>query len=178
MPSLRSAFLLSAGLAVLVTMVACSRPQATPAVARETTLYVNADLGFAIEHPQDWRHGEQTQPAGCTGKLRWASTKKTAAASLEVTVLAPPQPGDGLDQILQKFVATYTDFTVTEHQPLQLAGVSAEKIDGHTADRTFEVIAVAATNRTYLLALAAPSAGFAAHQELFDKIVDSFRILP
>ena len=178
MPSLRNIFLYISVLAALMAMAACSRPQATPAVANETTLYVNADLGFAIEHPQDWRHGVQTQPAGSAGRLRWVSTKKPTAASLEVTVLTPPQSDSGCDQILQDFLGEHPDLTVTDRKPLQLAGSDAEKLEGHTAGQTFEVITVATAKRAFILALAAPTTAFPAHQDLFDKIVDSFRILP
>ena len=74
MPPLRRSSLLLLSLALLLATSACGGPKHAPDASKQTSYYVDANLGFALEHPQNWvrtrRRPFPAPPAGSTGRWR------------------------------------------------------------------------------------------------------------
>ena len=178
MPSLRRSSLLLLSLALLLATSACGGPKHAPDTSQRTSYYVDANLGFALEHPQNWVHTLQTPPTGTAGRIDWAPAAPGAAGRLEVTALLPRQATGGFDRLLGIFMADQHDFTLASRNPMEIPGAAAQKATGHTPGRSFEVILITSPSRAFILAFSAPAKSFATYRKLFDEIVDSFRILP
>ena len=135
MPPLHRRFLLLLGLALLLMLCACSHPQKSPEIPEQTTYYIDANLGFAVEHPQDWaRTVSATQP-DTTGTISWTPLPGAAPASLAVTAMTPQQAVGGFDRLLEIFTADTPGFTTTDREPLDIPGAAAEKVVGRTPAR-------------------------------------------
>jgi hypothetical protein len=178
MPPLRRCFLPLLGLALLLMLGACSHPQNSPEIPEQTTYYIDANLGFAIEHPQDWTRTVPATEPDTVGTISWAPLTGTAPASLAVIAMTPQQAVGGFDHMLEIFTTDKPGFTTTVREPLDIPGAAAEKVVGQTPAQAFELILVTASRNAFILALSTPPGSVADYQDLFDKVVDSFRIIP
>ena len=178
MPPLRRCFLPLLGLALLLMLGACSHPQKSPEIPEQTTYYIDANLGFAIEHPQDWaRTVPATQP-DTTGTIRWAPLAGAPPASLAVTAMTPQQAVGGFDHLLEIFTADKPGFTPSDREVLDIPGAAAEKVVGQSPTQAYEAVLITASRHAFILTFSTPPENAADYQDLFDKVVDSFRILP
>lgn len=179
MASLRQFTLLLLGLALPLIGGACSHPQGSPEIPEQTTYYIDANLGFAIEHPQDWARTVPATDPGTDGTISWAPMAQAAPfPRMSVTAMAPHQAMGGFDRLVEIFTADKPDFTVTEREPLDIPGAAAEKVVGQTPERAFELVLVTATRHAFIVALSSTPESLADFQDMFDKVVDSFRVLP
>ena len=178
MPPLRRSSLLLLSLALLLATSACGGPKHAPDASKQTSYYVDANLGFALEHPQNWVRTPQTPLPGTAGRIDWALAAPGATAGLEVTGLLPRQATGGFDRLLGIFIADQHDFTLASRKPMKIPNAAAQKVTGHTPARSFEVILITTQSRAFILAFSAPAKSFETYRKLFDETIDSFRILP
>ena len=162
----------------LVTFAACARPGAESDDSGPTSFYVDANLGFAIEHPQNWHHDREPGTAGPGTTVAWKAGGDSADIRLSITSLLPTDAVGGFNRLLKLFQNRQPALTVTSRTPLDIEGGAAEKVRAHSSRRAFEVILITARSRAFILAFSAPADKFKAEADTFDKIIDSFRVLP
>lgn len=163
---------------VIATAAGCARPGPEAVDAGPTGFYVDASLGFAIEHPQNWQHTREQQLPGPGTTVLWQPKAAGRGARLAVTSLLPTQAVGGFDRLLEIFRDRHPDLGVTAREPLTIAGAAAQKIRAHTSAQVFELVMITTQTRAFILAFSAPPDQFKGDQDVFDRILESFRPLP
>ncbi len=165
------------GLLVLSGCAAKGSAEGGDSASAPSVFYVDANLGFAIKHPQNWqrsRPGERQEhpttiwspPAGYHQDL-----------SLTVTALTPEEAVGGFGRLLEIFRQGQPAFTVGGNESLDLPDGAARRVIGTTPNRSWLLLLVTARRHVFILTASAPSADFDANRGFFDDLLESFRIL-
>jgi hypothetical protein len=169
-------------LGVALLLAACAAgPAADEGAAHRETYYYDANLGFALEHPEGWSRSKggsdlSAEAAGWT----W-TPEKAGKPAVRVAVAALPAPAaaGGEERLEANFKAAHPGFIVTSRQNLQLpaAGTPALQVVGYTPDRTFLVLFVTSGRRGFVLELSAPPEDFDRFRPAFEEMAGSFIVL-
>ena len=138
--------------------------------------YIDANLGFAIEHPQNWRRvpsDSRQKPAIVT----WSPEKGAEGLALSVTTFAPEEAVGGFDSLFERFRQQEPAFNVSGEKEDAIPGLAARQVSGSTPTRTWLLLLVTARRHAYILAASAPPEHFEANRELFSDLLESFRTL-
>ena len=138
---------------------------------------IDANLGFAIEHPQSWKRTTHYDRNRAATTVSWAAAGNSSSGRLAVTSLPPAEAIGGFDRLLALFRAGHPDFSLTGREPLELEE-PAEKLSCFTPERSVEIILVTSRTRAFILDFSAPKERFAEQRKIFQGMLDSFRILP
>jgi hypothetical protein len=156
---------------------ACSpEPPGSKGAGAPGTYYIDAALGFAVEYPADWtRARAQTAPT-----VRWfprtAKSRETDVMAA-VTSLPPSEVPGGSERLLGDFSAAHPGFVLTAREHAALSETSALKVLGYTPHRTFLVLFVTSSRRAFVLEFSALPEYFDPSRPVFEKMIDTFRIL-
>lgn len=138
------------------------------------TYYLDANLGFAVEHPADWpRLGPDD-----TGTVRWSPPAASQAEGVEmaVTSLPPERAAGGQQRLLADFTAALPGFVLIDRAEIEVGTdhIPARQLLGHTPTRTWLLLAVTSNRRAFVLAFCAPPEAFDHWRPIFTEMVESF----
>ncbi len=161
---------------LLAGLTACvgKAPDGGPGKVR-TGYYFDANLGFAIEHPQDWQNRRAFDKE--KNRVAWLAPAKGGRVGLTITCLAPAQAPGGFDSLLAIFRGDHPEFEPVSEEDLELPGAPARQVIGTTSEEDLLVVLVTSSRRAFILAFTAPRNRLKAWQPLFNDMLESFRVL-
>ncbi len=161
-------------LLLLAGIFGCAAPSGEQS-GGEDLYYLNANLGFAIEHPADWL---RIKAGADPTEVKWSGPtdkKRRQPPSLIVSVY--PSSGKAVDAIEKIFLASHLGLIVTAREDVELPAAAGRQLLGEFSGLDFLVYLLAADQGAYILEFSALSEDFAADRATFETMAKSFRIL-
>jgi len=148
------------------------------AIEQKETYYFDAERGFAIEYPSDWKieRGIGRPPESCTVRWQSPAVQGSAEPAVEAEVIACPislWPG-GLEAMRAEFLAEHESLTLSADKSIELPGGKGTMLIGEAAKRTRLAVFLLSENRGYRISFTTPSADFETYRPLFDEMLESF----
>jgi len=143
------------------------------------TYYFDAELGFAIEYPSDWKfeRGIGRPPESCTVHWQSAVLKDNAEPVVRAAVVAcalSHWPG-GPEAMQAGFLAERPALEISEQKEVVLPGGKATMLLGNDASRAHLAVFLRTERRGYIVTFSTPSRNFESYRPLFDEILESFQ---
>lgn len=147
------------------------------APAIPTEYYLDANLGFALTHPQTWKESPAIRGPDDNPTITWQPAGDGTPANqprLSVTSLPPAEAVGGFAALEKRFVAAHPGFEVTGQTKLPLQVQTSRQLTGYTPRRTYLVILVTATKHAFILAASALPGEFESQRPVFQAMLESF----
>ncbi len=177
----KSALLIAVLLAPLL-LAGCSSSVLSLGPSHQERLYLDGNLGFAMEIPHTW--SRCAIPAldnpGKHAAVRWdwpGGGEDDPPARVTVFTMLPPEAKGGFATLEAEFLHRHPSFTLTAREEFEAAGAPARQIIGHTPSHTFLVILITSNRRAVTLEMSTPPEFFDQYRSFFEEIIQSFRIL-
>jgi hypothetical protein len=139
--------------------------------------YIDARSGFAIEHPQSWPAPVRRQnPARVVWNVP-ADDGGEPVILVTVTVLRPEQAVGGYDSLLEAFRREHPNFRITSRDDIDTEAAAAQRLTGHTPDRTYLLALLTSDRGAFILSFSTPPEDFQGNQAIFEDMIASFRIV-
>ncbi len=165
-------FVLSLG--GVVAWIIAFQPFAVPEITKTTQDFQNADLGIALQYPQQWAADVHAQK----GAVYFHDVNSTD--QVNITVLATG--GQSMNQYISKVVGSIGMTGQKAEAPLSFAGASWQQTQGNVqlsgASYTASVLVATHGGRYYTIVQLAPSSTYIHEEQLvFSTMRSSFRFL-
>ena len=140
-------------------------------------MHIDAVLEFNVAYPLSWNKDRRLTYGSKEGEVRWTHPDHPNTL---LTIRSDFQKRQDLskkqrvDQILQEYV----ELEVSTKEEVALPAGEAWHITGHTARVNVDIFLLLRTNRSYFIALTAPSDEIEIYEDLMNRVTHSFQALP
>lgn len=144
--------------------------------------YINAELGFSVKHPLEWRRQivPVSSPQYRPDIVVWnIENRQTGETSGVMVVESYPASRISINDRLNDFLAENRDIETLESGPYPYDGGQALKHLGRDGEKTFLTVFITGRARDFMMSIQCINSDFEKSRPLFEDVIDSLaEIIP